>query len=358
MFEPLTIRSHRFDYTIKFTARHLPALVENIRDRDIIFIDKNIFAMYHEIAEIVLQRQYRLIESSEQAKSFSALESIINDLLATGITKTDRIVAIGGGVVQDISAFVASILFRGIDWIFFPTNLLSQADSCIGSKTSINFKDYKNQIGGFYPPRNIIIASSFLQTLPERDLFSGLGEMFHYFCISGNDDFTWAANLLSSVLRDRAGLDEMIHRSLLIKKAMIEIDEFDTGPRNVFNYGHSFGHALETVTQYRLPHGIAVCFGMDLANCISVQMGFVSCELRNEIRQTLSPLWSETDMPVFDKELFIVALGRDKKNEGANIKVILTRGLGQMFKETLVLDSQMRGVIDHYFKHRQWERDL
>lgn len=358
MSDPSIIHSHRFDYSVNFTDHHLSELVQTIRERDFIFIDKHIYNLYPDIADIVSKRQCRLIESREQAKCFSALEPIIDDLLAQGITKTDRIVAIGGGVVQDISAFIASILFRGIHWIFFPTNLLSQADSCIGSKTSINFKDYKNQIGGFYPPKSIVIASSFLQTVSESDIYSGLGEMFHYFCISGHDDFLWAGSMLSSVLNDKKGLDNLIHRSLQIKKAMIEIDEFDTGPRNVFNYGHSFGHALESVTQYQVPHGIAVCFGMDLANCISVHQGLVSIDFRNEIRQTLAPLWSKTDLSDVEDDPFFAALRRDKKNEGTTIKVILTRGFGQMFKTTLNLDNQMKQLISNYFKNRQWERNL
>lgn len=353
----MIIHSYHHEYIVNFVDEYLPPLVKHIRERDVVFIDKNIFILYPEIAEVVQNGRHRIIESNEEAKSFHALIPVIDSLLADGMTKTDRIIAIGGGIIQDVTAFTASILFRGIDWIFFPTNLLSQADSCIGSKTSINFKAYKNQLGGFYPPREIFIATSFLKTLPERDVLSGLGEMMHYFCVSKDNDFAWAKDNLIVAVRDKIDFDTLIRRSLLIKKNMIERDEFDTGPRNVFNYGHSFGHALESVTNYTVPHGIAVCFGMDLANCISVKLGLISVGLRNEIRHALIQVWEKTELNLSNCEPFFVALGHDKKNEGTNIKVILTRGFGEMFKTTLVLDKDMKIFICEYFARKQWKRD-
>ena len=143
---------------------------------------------------------------------------MLESLISGGFTKSDRLIAVGGGIIQDITAFTASILLRGVKWIFFPTNLLSQCDSCIGSKTSINFGEYKNQLGGFYPPQAIYIATSMLQTLPEPELRSGIGEMLHYFCVSGRDDFDWSKPKLKPALEHGKELDELIHRSLSIKE--------------------------------------------------------------------------------------------------------------------------------------------
>ena len=358
MSDSLKIRSYRREYSVDFVDEYLPALKKQVRQRDVVIIDKNIFDLYPDIAEVAQEVCHRVIKPIEEAKSFHALHPIIDNLLEGGITKTDRIIAIGGGIIQDIAAFISSILFRGIEWVFFPTNLLSQADSCIGSKTSINFGAYKNQLGGFYPPHKIVIATAFLSTLPEREILSGLGEMMHYFCVSGEGDFAWAKDRLAVAVQEKKGFDELIRRSLSIKKALIEIDEFDEGPRNVFNYGHSFAHALESVTNYAVPHGIAVCFGMDLANFISVKLGLIPNELRNEIQRSLVPVWEKTELDLHNLDPFFTALKRDKKNEGTNIKVILTKSLGKMFKTTLVLDDPMKELIRKYFADKQWEKAI
>ena len=175
-----------------------------------------------------------------------------------------------------------------MEWIFFPTNVLTQCDSCIGSKTSINFKHFKNQLGGFYPPSAIYIDTQFTTTLGEREIASGLGEMLHYFLVNSTADFNLFLEHAPSVRKGGAGLEVLMHRSLEIKKAMIEIDEFDQGPRNVFNYGHTFGHALESATNYLIPHGAAVSYGIDLANLVSVHFGLLTIEKRNRIRQPVN----------------------------------------------------------------------
>ncbi|WP_419663661.1 3-dehydroquinate synthase family protein [Desulfosarcina variabilis] len=358
MFEPLAIRSHRYLYKVNFLDNYMPCLRECIRGGDVVFIDKNILKNYPDISDVVQKGRYRIIEPKEETKSFSSIEPVIDELLSWGITKSDRIIAVGGGITQDVCAFTASILLRGMDLIYFPTNLLSQADSCIGSKTSINFKTYKNQIGGFYPPAEIYISPKFLKTLQEPDLLSGLGEMIHYFCVSGKKDYEWAKGKLKKANLKKYEFGEMIQRSLSIKKKMIEIDEFDRGPRNVFNYGHSFGHAIESATDYTVPHGIAVGFGMDLSNCLSEKMGLVSSQFRNEVRHTLELVWKTTELKNIDCQRFFTALRKDKKNEGDKIKVILTRGFGEMFKANLVLEDDLKTFISDYFKQKQWESDI
>jgi 3-dehydroquinate synthase len=354
----MSIRSSRRVYSVAFVADPLPALEAARGERDVVCIDKTVFDLYPAVAAVAAKGPYRLIEPCEEAKSFDALGDILADLLAGGLTKSDRLIAIGGGVTQDITAFTASILFRGIDWLFFPTNLLSQADSCIGSKTSINFGAYKNQLGGFHPPAQIVAAQAFLTTLPRRDLLSGLGEMMHYFCVSGREDFAWASPRIARAVDDPGGLGPLIRRSLAIKKDMIERDEFDAGPRNVFNYGHSFGHALESVSGYAIPHGIAVSFGMDLANCLAVRLGLLPAADRDEMRRALLPLLAGTVPDIGDGAAFFAALRRDKKNEGAVVKVILSRGLGQMFKTSLPLDAAAERCIRDYFAGAQWTKDL
>ncbi|MFH0880889.1 MAG: 3-dehydroquinate synthase [Lentisphaerota bacterium] len=358
MYEPLTIRSHRGDYSVRFVEQTLPVLQESLCERDVMILDKNVAGLYPELAGFAQKRRNHLIAPYEEAKTYQALTPLLESLIAGGFTKTDRLVAVGGGIVQDITAFTASILFRGVPWLFFPTNLLSQCDSCIGSKTSINFGAYKNLLGGFYPPREIYVAPSMLATLADQEIRSGLGEMMHYFCVASRADWEWAQPLMAAAVKQREGLPELIYRSLSIKKAMVERDEFDQGPRNVFNYGHSFGHALESATDFAVPHGIAVGFGMDLANLLSARQKLIPMALRNELRASYALVWQDTDFKELNFARYFDALCKDKKNEGTQIKVILTRGLGQMFKTTLSLDQDTRHFIQDYFQKKRWKTPL
>lgn len=343
------IQSYRRTYTVDFVDQAKAQLGQLLKPGDRVIADKNVWALYPGLQEAIGGEVPILVDPCEPAKSYEGVIPVIEQLLVEGFTKSNRLIAVGGGVVQDVTAFSASILLRGVDWIFFPTNLLAQCDSCIGSKTSINFKTFKNQLGGFYPPQAIYIDLAFLETVPEREIFSGLGEMMHYFLVSGEQDFSWVVERLDRALTDPEVLQELVHRSLAIKKEMIERDEFDQGPRNVFNYGHSFGHALESATKYAVPHGIAVSYGMDLANLISVQQGLISMELRNRVRPSLASICQNVPTGDVPMDAYFLALSRDKKNEGSLIKVILTRGLGDMFKTTLTLDEPTRNLISRYF---------
>lgn len=357
MSECIVIKSYRHKYSVYFVNSYLEALEQNVNEGDYILVDKHVYELYEDLMQFAKNHRKMIIEPSEKAKSYEALTPIIDELIRNRFTKKNRLIAVGGGITQDVTAFSASILFRGVDWLFFPTNLLTQCDSCIGSKTSINFGPFKNQLGGFSPPKNIFIDLRFLDTLPLDDLRSGLGEMLHYFLVSGDEDFQRFEKDIDRVLEDREVLRGLILRSLNIKKAMVELDEFDQGPRNVFNYGHSFGHALESSTDYRLSHGIAVSFGMDIANIISADRGLISMNLRNRIRPTLAKIWKDKSVDNLDVHRFFEALLRDKKNEGNEIKVILTQGLGNMFKTTFKPKSDMRR-IENYFVNKLYERDI
>ena len=231
------------------------------------------------------------IDANEENKSYRGVEKIIDTLIRSNFRKNHRLIGIGGGIVQDITAFTASVMYRGVEWIFFPTTLLAQGDSCIGSKTSINFGKFKNQIGGFYPPKKIFIDTCFLDTLSNKDLQSGFGEMCHYFIIAGEKQFYEYKDNYKNFSKDNAMIKKMLFNSLNIKKKYVEIDEFDTNERKIFNYGHSFGHAIESMTKYSIPHGIAVSIGMDMANFISFKFGFLNEKIRHEIRDFLKKIW-------------------------------------------------------------------
>lgn len=344
------IKSIIHDYQVQFIDDTKSILKKELKDGDFIIIDKKVRNLYRDdLDEILHNSKYIEVEASETNKSYQGLIPIIKHLIENGFRKNHRLIGIGGGIIQDITAFTSSIMYRGVDWMFFPTTLLAQGDSCIGSKTSINFSGFKNQVGGFYPPNKIFINLKFLDTLKDAEIKSGFGEMCHYFIVAGKDDFIRYKNEYSLALNDKKILEGIIARSLEIKKSYIEIDEFDKNERQVFNYGHSFGHAIESLTNYRIPHGIAVSYGMDMANYISVKLGYISESIRNEIRELLEQIWKGTSINDISIEKFKIALSKDKKNVGKELRLILNKGYGKIFKDAMKMNDIFTVWLENYF---------
>jgi len=345
-----TIKSIIHDYSVEFIEKTPQTLIKELKEGDFIIIDNNIIRLYADDINPILQKnRYIGIDATEEQKSYEGIIPIINNLIENGFRKNHRLFAIGGGITQDATAFISSIMYRGVDWIFFPTTLLAQGDSCIGSKTSINFRKYKNQIGGFYPPNKIFIDLKFLDTLEFAHIQSGLGEMCHYFIVASDSDFKRFKNDYPSALDNKKVLEGLIARSLEIKKSYIEIDEFDQKERQVFNYGHSFGHAIESLTNYRVPHGIAVSYGMDIANYVSVKLGYISETTRYEIRELLQQIWKDFPIKDIELEAFKSALSKDKKNVGSELRLILNKGYGKIFKDAMKMDERFTNWLKEYF---------
>jgi 3-dehydroquinate synthase len=354
------VKSIIHDYKVHFIQDFSQTLDSELCDGDFLIIDNKIKSLYpDELAPFLDKYSTIGINANEQQKSYEGVIPIIQTLIDEGFRKNHRLIAIGGGITQDITAFISSIMYRGVEWIYFPTTLLAQGDSCIGSKTSINFGEYKNQIGGFYPPNKIFIYAEFLISLSKNELRSGMGEMLHYFVVSGEEDFRMYESNFKEALLDKSRLDSIIAKSLSIKKGYIEKDEFDQNIRQVFNYGHSFGHAIESLTKYRIPHGIAVSYGMDMANYISVRMGLIDDVVRNEIREITKIIWEGYSIKGIDAKKFIKALSKDKKNVGTQLGLILNKGYGRIFKQLVSADDTFVNWINDYFAYElESETDL
>lgn len=352
MSKDFVVRSKFRDYHVQFEDDFTRSLQRHVQPGDVIMIDANVRSLYRERVDEILDSSHHIVfEATEEQKSYLQLAPIIDALIQNGFKRNHRLIAIGGGITQDVVGFIASVMYRGVNWVFYPTTLLAQCDSCIGSKTSINFGKYKNQIGTFYPPLEVVIDLGFLDTLPDLAIRSGLGEMMHYYLIAGEQDFQRIRSEYRLSLQDSQVLEGLIARSLEIKKGFIEIDELDRAERQVLNYGHSFGHAIETLTDYEIPHGVAVSYGMDVANFISVKLGYISEDLRQEIREVLALNWAGEDFrAVDDLHSFEEALRKDKKSVGSQVRVILTKGLGRMFKTGLALDEQTSEWLKEYFE--------
>ncbi len=339
-------------YTAEFVSEIKPFLKELYEDdKNVFIIDKKVNKLYPELFNILLKyKRYVFIEVSESNKTIDYSQKVLEELLKIGLRKNSTLIAVGGGITQDIVAFISSIVFRGVDWKFIPTTLLAQCDSCIGSKSSINFLSYKNLVGTFKPPSHIYIFTGFLQSLTEDEIRSGIGEMLHYFLTEGIKLASNLVNDIQNILKDKKVLENYINESLRIKKKIIEIDEYDETIRHIFNYGHTFGHALESITKYKISHGQAVTLGIDLANFISFKLGYISESLFLKIHKILNKNKPEFYFNNNNIKSYLNALSKDKKNKGDLIGCILLKKIGLVEKEFIKNDIKLKKIILEYSK--------
>lgn len=327
MFERLEIVSGSGIYEVEFDETSFSKAAPYLEGNVHIIMDSNLADLYPErLAQFINHPNTILIEANENNKAILRVLPVIEKLLENGVRRDHTLVAIGGGIIQDIVCFISSVLFRGLDWKFIPTTLLSQADSCIGSKSSINLGKTKNILGTFKPPKSILICPMFLGTLDKSEILSGIGEILKVHTIDGIVSLNNVANDYDLLLSDQIVLLKYIQNALRIKKKFIEIDEFDQGIRRIFNYGHSFGHAIESATQFAIPHGISVTIGMDMANRISSWRGHLPEEHYVRMHEVLRKNYLDyigVDIPL---DGLISALKKDKKNTTENLMLILPIG--------------------------------
>jgi 3-dehydroquinate synthase len=322
--EDLVIQSHAGPYRASFRQGALQRLVDTPEDQTFIVVDERVAELYAAELRDVLERPSTLrIVALEANKSLERLPDYIDHLVEHRVRRGQTLVAVGGGIIQDIVCFLAATLLRGMEWRFIPTTLLAQADSCIGSKSSINVRSAKNIVGTYTPPAEILIDVELLRTLQPDDVRSGIGEMLKVHAIAGPERFDEIAAAYESLTRDRAVLADYILRSLKFKRKLIELDEFDQGARNVMNYGHSFGHAIESATNYSIPHGIAITIGMDMANHVAGELGRTTLEQVERMRSVLASNYrgyADTPVPL---DAFMTAISKDKKNTATALRLVL-----------------------------------
>lgn len=348
--QPLRIQSHKGPYTVEFDGHALARLSDSPPSGMHFVVDSRVAELYAvEMRGILAAPSVLRIQATEGSKSLARFPDYVEHLVQCGVRRGHVLVAIGGGVIQDITCFLAATLLRGLDWQFLPTTLLAQADSCIGSKSSINNGRAKNILGTFTPPKHITIITKFLETLPIIDIRSGIGEMLKVHAIDGPASFDQIARDYEAIVGNRNALLHYLRRSLEIKKTYVEQDEFDQGPRLVFNYGHSFGHAIEAASDFAVPHGIAVTIGMDMANWISAKLGVGVPEHFLRMHPALRTNYlgfEETSVPLAE---FLAALGKDKKNTGAGtVTLVLPDKEGHVFRAGYPSNAQFQELCAEY----------
>ncbi|MEK7388059.1 MAG: AroB-related putative sugar phosphate phospholyase (cyclizing) [Elusimicrobiota bacterium] len=345
----LVVSSHKGPYAVECRADPFAELLPLIASGAHFIIDARVADLYdRELRPALNSGRVLRVEATEERKSIEAMPQFVRHLAAKGVRRGQTLVAVGGGVIQDITCFLAATMLRGMDWVFVPTTLLAMADSCIGSKSSINGGGAKNILGTFTPPKRVLLAVQFLRTLDEKDIRSGVGEMLKVHAIDGPASFDRIAADYPRLFADASVMTSYLIASLAIKKPIVESDEFDTGPRLVMNYGHSFGHALESATGYAVPHGLAVTIGMDLANFVSARLGRGDASHYKRMRPTLAANWKGCEDIAVPLIEFLDALAKDKKNTAANLGLILPDRDGIIRKMEVPSDEKFRAVCAEY----------
>ena len=311
----LNLKDYNYDIIIEKDCLKKAATYLNLNRKVLVITDSGVPSEYAQtVKDAALDGYVYTFNQGEENKCFDTYKEILTFLIDKSFTRTDCIVAVGGGVVGDLSGFVAATFMRGIDFYNIPTTLLSQVDSSIGGKTAIDFNNVKNIIGAFYQPKKVLIDSNTLLTLDNRLLNEGLAEAIKMAATFNKDLFKTikeANNLLDII-------DEVIIESLKIKKAVVEEDPFEKGVRKVLNFGHTIGHGIEASLNGDLYHGECVALGM---------MFFTSKEVKKELKETLI----KYNLPVsydFNKEIVFDYIKHDKKAIGDLINVVYCIKLG------------------------------
>jgi len=270
------------------------------------------------------------IPDGEEYKNLQTLKAIYDRLIEFGFDRRSLLLALGGGVVGDITGFAAATFLRGIPYVQVPTTLLSQVDSSVGGKTGINHEKGKNLIGAFYQPGMVLIDTGTLDSLPQREYLSGLAEIVKYGVVLDQSFFDFLSGNVDRLRkRDNGCLNEAIKRSCEIKSSIVNKDEKETGLRAVLNYGHTLGHAVETLTGYKTySHGEAVAIGMAKAAIISEFMGFASKADTERICTFLGELGLPLELPEFSQSAYIDVMMRDKKVKDGGINFVFNKGIG------------------------------
>jgi 3-dehydroquinate synthase len=292
-----------------------------------------------------------ILPDGEAHKTLANVEAVFERLAALGATRDATIVALGGGVIGDLAGFAAACWMRGIDFVQMPTTLLAMVDSSVGGKTGVNLPAGKNLVGAFHQPRAVVADTGTLATLPDREYRAGLAEVVKYGAIGDTVFFAWLeANIDALNARDPAALAEAIASSCRHKAGVVARDEHEHGERALLNFGHTFGHALETATGYgALLHGEAVAIGMVLAARLSAHLGLADGADARRLARLLAAFGLPVESSGNDPQRLLDLMRLDKKNLAGTLRLILWRGIGRAEIVPGVDEKVIRAFLDDDF---------
>lgn len=314
----LEVNAKNGDYTVdigkwsvlKKTSRHA------------VVTDANVYSLYKdEIERCFSPDTVVVLAPGEKSKNETNLFHILGRLIEEKFVREDVLIAVGGGVVGDISGLAASMYMRGMKLVQVPTTLLAQVDSSVGGKTAVNFGGAKNIVGAFYQPSLVICSADVLKTLPPREFSAGMAEVIKYGAIFDEDLFF---NL------DNKSISEIVKRCIELKAGVVERDTFDTGERMFLNFGHTFAHAIESYFEYgRYLHGEAVAVGMLLAARLGTKLGITPRETETQIADVIEKFGLSSIVPEIPAKSMVSAMLNDKKAAGRGVRFILIEKIGK-----------------------------
>lgn len=333
---PFIVSSHPSPYSVEIidTLASYQAILDGA---NFIIADRNIIDLYGSFASITADTF--IVDPTEDNKNLDTVSSIINKMIDAGISKGSKVLAIGGGIIQDISACACALFRRGQPFTYLPTTTLGQLDSCVGAKCALNTQKAKNILGLFSAPAHVKIPIFMILSMPLTEHRAGLSEMLRL-CLTASDASVkkyheLLPNISDPTVINLSAYSEAISLSLSIKKSVVEFDEYEKDVRRSMNYGHTFGHAVEKLSGFQLPHGLGVLLGMHIANQYATSIGIMpsSClsKLTPVFKQTIAGV--NLSLPSFsnlDPEEIISQFRYDKKGDGSSVPLILIERPGSM----------------------------
>jgi len=321
--------------------------------RYVIVTDSNVGRLYgpmmlDALTQAGLNTSIMEIPAGESSKNISTVMDIAGKLLTLGADRGTVLIALGGGVVGDLTGFIASVYMRSVPYIQIPTTLVGQVDSAIGGKTAVDLPQGKNLLGTFYQPRAVFADLNFLDSLPQKEFNNGLAEIIKYGIIEDEKLFKLLEENMDAVKsRDLALLLKIIETCCRIKKSIVEIDEREQGLRRILNFGHTLGHALEAVSGYALSHGEGVALGMIAAARLSAKMHYLSEDELSRVEKVIAGASLPTMIPgSFATDKVIDCLKMDKKKKDDQVHFVLVKKIGMPFVNGSISDQLIRDVLE------------
>ena len=317
-----------------------------------IVTDSNVDAIYGEevlnlLSGCAVKAVKFIFPAGEESKNLDIVKQAYTFLIKEGFDRKDLLVALGGGVVGDLTGYVAATYLRGVDFIQVPTTLLAQTDSSIGGKTGVDFDGYKNMVGAFKMPKLVYMNLTTLSTLDDRQFFSGFAEVMKHGLIKDAIFYQWLIeNMYEICEKDYKTLEEMLIRSMSVKKMIVEKDPLEKGDRALLNLGHTIGHAIEKAKNFTLFHGECVALGTVAAAFISWKKELLTMEEYYEIRDMFVPFYLPISVDDIDPKEILKLTKSDKKMSAGKIKFILLKKIGKAVIDTTVTDEEILAALD------------
>ena len=343
----INIKSSLYDYSVEFTDDFALKIKEYGQDTAYV-IDKNVYELYKDSFKEINTDYMYLTDAVEHKKNMDTVMDIIGFWKKIGVKKNWKVLCFGGGITQDLTTISSNLYLRNIDWHFFPTTLLSMSDSCIGGKCGINYGPYKNQIGVFYPPKKIIIDTCFIDTLSREDYINGWGEILKFSLTDGDDFYHKIKSEKQWIPCDN--IEEYLYKGLMVKKTIIENDEFESDLRRVLNYGHTFGHALEAYTDNDIPHGKAVIWGIDVVNYIAWKKGLIDEYIYLDIKELIKRAFLSEKISIDNPHDLFEIIKTDKKVRGNILNFALPDRLSHLIVYPIQIDKKLEGAFEDYLE--------